>query len=100
MEGYAGQVLWLNDRLGEPVEYRFTFGLKYIREDHPLFPAAHPHGYLTIVARSEETARAVAHSVIGPLWAFCYAPGAMNDERFPLGELARIDVSLAPAVAQ
>lgn len=87
----------------DPVqEYRFTFGMKYSREEHPAFPAAHPDGWLTILARSEEQARAVAWAVIGAAWAFCYAEPfdeAKWAQDHPLGELARIDASLTPSLS-
>lgn len=96
----AGPVIWLNEVTGDPVEYRFTFGLQFAREKHPLFPAAHPGGWLAVIARHEEIARAVAFAVLGPMWAFCYTAAAKTEaewhQMFPLGELARVDASLAP----
>lgn len=78
-------------------EYRITFGLKYSRETHPQFPAAHPDGWLTILAAREEVARLIANAVLDRDWAFLYS--GPFDEKWaqyhPMGELARIDASLA-----
>lgn len=83
-------------------EYRFTFGLKYSRETHPQFPAAHPDGWLTILAAREEVARLIANAVLDRDWAFLYS--GPFDEKWaqyhPMGELARIDASLTPVADQ
>lgn len=79
------------------VEYRITFELQYRYLPHPTFPDAHPDGYLTIVCSDEQTAINIAHAVLDSTWAFHY-PAPFNEKRwaqnYPLGELARINVSL------
>jgi hypothetical protein len=73
-------------------EYVITFGQKYRREPHPTFPAAHPDGYVTVVAEDFEDCRRQTLAVLGRAWAFDYAPGELDVEKWaPLGELGRIE---------
>lgn len=78
----------------EPREYRVTFGQRYRRETHPTFPAAHPDGWVTILAYDDAGARAVAFSMFEQAWSFMYGPSDRPqtywDDTFPGGELARI----------
>ena len=76
-------------------EYRFTFGQKYRREEHPTFPAAHPDGYVTVIATDESQARNAVVGLIGTAWAFCYVAPFTDDwaQCYPLGELARVDAT-------
>lgn len=79
-------------------EYRVTFGMKYRTQQHPTFPAAHPDGWLTIVAATEEVAREIACAVLGKEWAFIYAPPfdtASCALLHSMGEIARIEADLA-----
>lgn len=82
-------------------EWFVTFGQRYRTETHPVFADAHPDGWVTIVADSEEQARRVAFGLLGRQWAFLYPstyteldqglrPGRKWAELFPRGELARI----------
>lgn len=74
-------------------EYRVTFGQRYHREPHPTFPAAHPDGWLAIDATDEDTAREVAHLMLGTHWAFLYDAATSDVDwalYFPLGELDRV----------
>ncbi len=84
-------------------EYRITFGLKYRHQQHPLFPAAHPDGWLTIIARNQPTARAITHLTLASDFAFHY-PGPFNETEWarnhPLGEIARINASLTRAAVR
>ena len=81
---------------GEPQEYRVTFGQRYRREEHPTFPAAHPDGWVTILAYDDAGARAIAFSMFDQYWSFMYGPADRPqkywDETFPAGELARISM--------
>ena len=84
-------------------EYRFTFGQKYAHEEHPTFPAAHPDGYVTVIATDESQAWNAVVDLIGAAWAFCYpAPFSrvVWEELYPLGELARVDATAMTKEAQ
>lgn len=71
-------------------EYRFTFGQKYAREEHPNFSNAHPDGYVTIWAVEYDTARQIAFQQLGSEWAFQYMPSDLKTwtTLFPQGSLA------------
>lgn len=82
-------------------EYRLTFGQRYAREPHPTFPAAHPDGWVTIIAPTWSAGRAFASDRFGRHWAFLYAEeefGATSawpepmSVLFPRGELGRFTV--------
>ena len=76
--------------------YRFMFGQKYRREEHPTFPAAHPGGYVTVIATDESQACDAVVDLIGTAWSFCYSPPFGGDDwqfYYPLGELARVDAT-------
>lgn len=91
----------------EPLlEWRVTFGQQYARDPHPTFGAAHPDGWVTIHARSEQAARDEAYTWLGRHWAFMYAmAGARSVSAyaedgddvdwglFPRGELHRFEVT-------
>jgi hypothetical protein len=49
-----------------------TFGQKYRREEHPLWPLAHPDGWLEVEAPSEKDARLLLHKALGKYWGFIY----------------------------
>ena len=71
-------------------EYRVTFGQKYPREPHPYYDRAHHNGFVTILAPSEEAARAYAVARLGRQWAFLYSIDSPTDwSFFPLGEIDR-----------
>lgn len=92
-------------------EYRITFGQQYAIDPHPTFPAAHPNGYVTILAESYDEARDIAIRHLGRRFAFQYEQppeGWTNHwtetgvhSRFfrgePLRELARWDAHSDPA---
>lgn len=69
-------------------EFYVTFGIKYAREPHPTFAAAHPDGWVTIEAPDEIAARTVAFERLGIYFAFIYYD-APDGCLFPRGELAR-----------
>lgn len=71
-------------------EFYVTFGSQYSYQPHPRFAIAHPDGWLTIVARGEEEARALAFDQLGERYSFIYG----EDDKptlgmYPRGELAR-----------
>jgi hypothetical protein len=70
-------------------EYRLTFGIKYRAEEHPLFPAAHPDGWVAVMAPSYEDARDLVIRRLGREWAFLYLPGELRESYFPAGEIER-----------
>lgn len=79
-------------------EYRVTFGVKYATEPHPTFSTAHPDGWVTIEAPTEEYARKIAMFIFTDKWAFIYP--ATSDyfwaAQYPRGEIARVR-ALVPA---
>jgi hypothetical protein len=72
-------------------EFYFTFGQRYKHEPHPRIGAlAHPDGWFTIEADSEDKAVARMHQLCGPHWANIYNEDHKPDlKTFPKGELAR-----------
>lgn len=92
-------------------EYRITFGQRERHEEHPTFPAAHPDGYVTIVAEDYDAARNIAIRHLGRRFAFQYEQPAegwanhwtttgVNSAHWrsgPLRELARWDAQSDPA---
>ncbi|HST84635.1 MAG TPA: hypothetical protein VLL08_23055 [Kineosporiaceae bacterium] len=70
-------------------EFKLTFGIRYRHEEHPLFPAAHPDGYVTVLAPTYEDARDVVINRLGRQWAFLYMPGDLNEKYCPRGEIDR-----------
>lgn len=97
---------WIDTHFGKAAalrEYRITFGQKYAREAHPVFPAAHPDGWVTILASDYASARATAFASLGRFWGDLYdmelkgnrflgdVLGHATDwSLFPRGELGRI----------
>ena len=78
-------------------EFRVTFGQRYPREEHPLWPQAHRDGWLAIEAPTAIAARVVALAVLGVHWSDIYGPDADVDwSLFPRGELGRIKYADAP----
>lgn len=76
------------------IEFRVTFGTRYATEVHPLFPAAHPDGWVAVLAETEDAARRLVHERIGSAWGFIYRPlhpgyPASVGRHFPRGQLAR-----------
>lgn len=73
-------------------EYTLTFGQRYARDTHPRFAAAHPDGYVTIVAPDWSSARHLAFCRYGGSWAALYDSDNFpdRDELHPLGELDRL----------
>lgn len=75
-------------------EFRLTFGQQYRREPHPTFAAAHPDGWVTIVADTFEQARELVVREFGERWSGLYDPEDQDGlELYPLGELARLEAS-------
>jgi hypothetical protein len=75
------------------IEFRVTFGTRYATQLHPLFPAAHPDGWLAVLAETEDAARRLVHERIGSAWGFIYRPDFPGypeaGRRFPRGKLAQ-----------
>jgi hypothetical protein len=72
-------------------EYYVTFGIQYERVKHPLFPEAHPDGWVTIEAPSIEDAYTIAFEHLDIHFGFIYLEGERSElvETLPRGELAR-----------
>lgn len=85
----APALLGLDDALAE---FYVTFGQRYSRERHPSLPAAHPDGWVVVVAPNMDAARHYAHLRLGSHWSGIYDAEDHNPDLYPLGELARIGV--------
>jgi hypothetical protein len=72
--------------------FYLTFGQRYLRESHPLFPAAHPDGWIQIEAPTYAAARSLAAQHLKDRWAFLYSADDFRPELFPLGALAQITI--------
>ena len=70
-------------------EFRLTFGIRYAHEEHPLFPKAHPDGYVAVLAPTYEAARSLVITRVGHQWAFLYEPGGLKEQFCHRGEIAR-----------
>jgi hypothetical protein len=77
--------------------YYVTFGQRYRHDPHPLFPRAHPDGWVAIEAGSWERARDVAFGLFGQYWSFIYTEAEFDPSHFPRGELARVLAGQLPA---
>lgn len=87
--------------VGEPTplnEYRFTFGVQYSHTPHPHWAGAHPDGWLSVLAPTEEAARRVVRRFIGNVYAFSYPKDRHDPSYYPLGELAQISTNAAGEV--
>ena len=69
-------------------------------DEHPIWPAAHRDGWLTLLVDESDqtlaraTARAAAFRILGVSWAFDYdgeEPG--SPDLYPLGQIGRIEVN-------
>ena len=75
-------------------EYRVTFGQRFgppMWDQHQQFGAAHPDGWVTIIAWDYEQARAIAVKALGTEWSGLYEADEISTDLFPLGELLRLD---------
>lgn len=81
-----------NPEVGAPKlrSYYVTFGVKYRYETHPHWPAAHPDGWLLVLAPDEEEARLLLRRTISNKYAFLYDEHRFDKKWHPLGELGRI----------
>lgn len=75
------------------IEYRLTFGQRYRTEPHPHFDRAHPDGWVTIIARNADHARAIAYAALDRQWADLHPADEVDTSLYPLGELLRLDGS-------
>jgi hypothetical protein len=80
----------LVDQLATMKHFYVTFGVKYAHETHPHWPAAHPDGWLEVIAPDYDTARALVHSYIGNVFAFMYEADRFDRKWHPRGRLATI----------
>lgn len=79
-------------------EFMLTFGQKYAREPHPLYPAAHPDGYVVIEADDYDAARLAVANTFAIYWCDLYTPETwqLYVDYFPRGELGRITAPPSP----
>lgn len=84
-------------------EYRYTFGIRYESEEHPVAKWVSPKGWLTVMAPDRETADRLARAVVGQDYAFGYSraewsgptkSGRTWAEMYPLGCLARVALEI------
>lgn len=68
-----------------------TFGQKYRYEQHPTCPLAHPDRVALISAMDVESARVIAHSLIGNKWAFIYPETDFDWDKYPKGSFILAD---------
>lgn len=74
------------------MKYYLTFGQKYRNEKHPKATYAHPDGWVTIIAPSEEKAREIAFNIFGQYWSNLYPESKWDPTFFPKGELKIIKI--------
>ena len=89
----AGPFVFLERRSVEK-EFRVTFGRRYLTEEHPTFPEAHPDGWFSILAANEDQARQRAFGWFGQAWAFIYPAECMTEEEwlrmYPRGQIHQV----------
>lgn len=83
--------------MSELIEYRLTFGSQYSYQVHPGYRAAHPDGWLAVLAPDERAARLGVIGAITNAWSCIYAPGdegypREGDGLYPRGEVGRLRV--------
>lgn len=76
--------------------FMITFGSRWAHKVHPAFPAAHPEGWVTVLARDSEQARLVAVESLAGEYSFIWPEIDFRPAQFPRGELGVID-ALKPA---
>lgn len=74
-------------------EYHFTFGVQYSHTPHPHWAGAHPDGWLSVLAPTEDAARRVVSRFISNVYAFSYPKDRHDPSYYPLGELAQISTN-------
>lgn len=72
---------------GHKVAFFLTFGLRYRREGHPTFEAAHPDGYVTVWAYTYEEARRIVAERIGSRFCGLYEAEHFDPSFYPLGSI-------------
>jgi hypothetical protein len=75
------------------IEYRLTFGQRYRTEIHHYFEGAHPDGWVTILARDYDHARAIAVAALAQQWSDLRPATDEDAALYPRGELLRLDGS-------
>ncbi len=79
-------------------EFRVTLGVQYAREPHPTYPAAHPDGWIAVLAVDELAARRALSGALGGAYSSIYHPDddyyptTDRDQYSPLGEIGRLRV--------
>jgi len=71
-------------------KYYVTVGQRYRQEQHPLFPRAHPDGWITVHAESYNRAREGVEQVLGEHWSVIYSELSFHKDYFPKGEVGAI----------
>ena len=80
------------------VPFRMSFGFRFANEPHPVFPQAHPHGWLTIWASDYEQARSAAWHLFQGAWCDLYSPETWDEMaadigwNWPFGQLGELQV--------
>jgi hypothetical protein len=74
-------------------EFRVTFGQKYAQNPHPRWPAAHPDGWLAVLAEDVAEARRWIYQELGIHWCDVLPADIDEDwDLYPRGELGRFRV--------
>lgn len=77
--------------------FRVTFGQQYSYQLHPTYEAAHPDGWLEIVADSESQARAATQVLLKQHYSMLYDEREWKkeweDKHFPAGCIERFDAA-------
>lgn len=68
-----------------------TFGVRYATEEHPLFPEAHPDGYVVIEAADAHKAREIVTTRLDDRYAFLYPADDWDPSYYPRGAIAKFD---------
>ncbi len=70
--------------------YYVTFGEKYANEPHPIWPGAHPEGYIEIDAEYEAAARLDVCSVLKTKWELIFHEKDFIPANYSKGRLATL----------
>jgi hypothetical protein len=74
------------------VIFYLTFGVQYAHEEHPVFPPAHPDGWISIHACCYRHAREAAFFTFGIHWCELLSEPMFPPELFPRGEIASVTI--------
>lgn len=73
------------------INFYFTFGQKWRRQEHPTYKRAHPDGWVTIVASDMGFAIKKAEELFEQNYANIYTQEP-SKAMYPIGEIERIEV--------